>query len=192
MVRAGSWMGCLAAAFAITLASSGRAGAEEEHTRRTPVQRFEACELLILEDNEYVQYVENQQSEYLAGRKEHGASPQRLKEIKARFAETNARLKLYILEKSEVCRIRYAEDKQRAKARAANCKARVAARREALAVKKEEEKALLAELKEEGKSKERIEAVKAHYGERLEELAARIAARNEACAALGSGEAAAA
>ncbi len=186
MVRPSSWMLCLVATLALTLSSSDLASAEEEVTRKSPLQRFEACELLILEDNEYVQYIENEQRERLEKRKEKGVPPASLEELKARYTAANAIIKVHILEKSEMCRIRYDEAKQRAKARTELCKARVARRKEALAAKKQEEKAHLDELKEEGKSKERIEEVKARYAEKQEELEAKVAANAEACAAISA------
>ncbi len=184
MVRPSAWMWCLVATLALTVCGSGVASAEGETTRESPLQRFEACEVVILEDNEYVQYVENQQREHLDERKQKGAPPERLEELKARYGEANAILKVHILEKTEMCRIDYAEAKRRMKARQEACKARVARRKEALAAKKEEQKARLVELKEQGASKERIEEVKAHYAERQEEIEAAIAAKEEACAAV--------
>lgn len=184
MLRVSSWMCCLAAAVALSLIGSGVASAEEDMTRESPLQRFEACEILILEDNEYLQYVENAQREHLTERKEKGAPPQRLDELKARYAGANAILKVHILEKSEMCRIHYAEAKRQAKKRMEGCRARLARRKEALAAKVEEQHAHLVELKEEGKSKEKIEEVKAHYAETQEEIEAKIAAKVEACSAI--------
>src|SRR5271169_21059 len=125
MVRASSWMWCLAATLALSLSGSTMASAEEE-TREGPLPRFEACETNITEAKEYLRYMEETQREELAARKERGAPSWRLDELRGRFAALDAITSVHILEKSEMCRVHYDEAKRRVKARLEGCKARVA------------------------------------------------------------------